>query len=133
MANIGPIRQALVEEHLGEHDYVLWIDADVVDYPPDLPSRLIERDPLGISAPLVLAAGGGGRFYDTAGFVEEGAGPTFTCRTFASRGRCTTWTAWAASTWCRRRSTATAPGTGRRRGTPSTCRSAGTRGRRAGR
>jgi hypothetical protein len=44
--NTAPIRQALVDQHLAGHDYVLWIDADVVDYPRDLPSRLIERDPL---------------------------------------------------------------------------------------
>src|SRR5262245_33829032 len=34
-------------------DYVLWIDADVVDYPPDLPTRLTHAAAGGIAAPIV--------------------------------------------------------------------------------
>jgi len=72
VAHTAPIRQALIDQHLAGHDYVMWIDADVIDYPKDLPTRLIERNPLGVSAPLVLLAGHRGAFYDVAGFVEEG-------------------------------------------------------------
>ena len=37
-----------------EHEYVLWLDADVVKYPPDLVLRLYETNPHGVSAPLVV-------------------------------------------------------------------------------
>src|ERR1700744_4882241 len=34
-------------------DYPLWIDADVVEYPLDLPTRLIEGNPDGVRAQMV--------------------------------------------------------------------------------
>ena len=37
-----------------EHEYVIWLDADVVKYPSDLILRLYETNPHGVSAPLVL-------------------------------------------------------------------------------
>ena len=33
---------------------MLWLDADVVKYPPDLVLRLYETNPHGVSAPLVV-------------------------------------------------------------------------------
>ncbi len=52
-------------------DYVLWIDADVIDYPPDLPTRFIAQAPLAITAPLVLVEGKPW-FYDTCAFIIKG-------------------------------------------------------------
>jgi hypothetical protein len=36
------------------HDYVLWLDADVVKYPPTLIRQLYETNPMGVNAPLVV-------------------------------------------------------------------------------
>jgi hypothetical protein len=52
-----------------DHTHVLWIDADVVDYPANLASLLIERDSEGIIAPVPLIEGSD-RFYDVYGFVK---------------------------------------------------------------
>jgi glycosyltransferase involved in cell wall biosynthesis len=69
---ISPIRQGMIDDYLKEsHDYVFWIDADLIYYPANLPSQLIDRNPSGISAPLVFLEGEGERFFDTAGFVEN--------------------------------------------------------------
>jgi hypothetical protein len=54
-----------------EWDYLLWVDADVVDYPLDLPTRLIDSNPTGVSAPMVLIEGRKD-FYDWAAFVMKG-------------------------------------------------------------
>jgi hypothetical protein len=53
-----------------EYTHVLWIDADVVDYPTDLASRLHALDSEGIIAPLPLVEGSA-RFYDVYGFVDS--------------------------------------------------------------
>ncbi len=72
-AHIADIRQGMIDEHLRqEHEAVLWIDADIVEYPPDLPSQLIKRSGGGVGAPMVLLEGFEHRFYDTAGFIEDG-------------------------------------------------------------
>lgn len=56
-----------------EYQYILWIDADVVDYPCDMPSRLIEVNPEGITAPLVLIEDTPGPlFYDFAASIMKG-------------------------------------------------------------
>jgi Flp pilus assembly protein TadD len=69
----APIRQQLIEVHLQPaHDAVLWIDADLVAYPADLPTQLLRRNPGGVSAPVVLLDHHPDRFYDVAGFVERG-------------------------------------------------------------
>ena len=52
-------------------DYVAWIDADVVDYPPDILARLIHVNPNGVTAPMVLVENSD-RFYDTAAFIVFG-------------------------------------------------------------
>lgn len=59
-----------------DHDYVLWIDADLVEYPSNLPHMLYKTDPESVIAPLVLLEGDRGgttiQFYDTLGFIESG-------------------------------------------------------------
>jgi glycosyltransferase involved in cell wall biosynthesis len=65
-------RNALLDEFLRpEHDYVLWIDADIVEYPPDLLTRLYNANPGGIAAPAPLVEDTE-LFYDTYGFIENG-------------------------------------------------------------
>lgn len=66
------IRQSMIDDYLGNADYVLWVDADVVSYPADLPTQLIRRGGGNVAAPFVLLDGWGKRFYDIAGFVENG-------------------------------------------------------------
>lgn len=59
-----------------EHDAVLWVDSDLIDYPADLPLRLHAANPGGITAPLALLSETSGwkdRFYDIGGFIENGA------------------------------------------------------------
>jgi hypothetical protein len=74
----------MIDRHLRDEQWVFWVDADIVDYPPDLVDELISRAEGGIAAPLVIMAGdpseppsnkfgfGPGRFYDVAGFAEHG-------------------------------------------------------------
>ena len=74
------VRNHMIETCLDEWaELVMWIDADLVDYPTNLPALLYGANPLGVTAPAVLIEGFDGRFYDTLGFVENGA------RTSASR------------------------------------------------
>ena len=54
-----------------KHEWVLWVDADLVDYPADLPAQLYAASPGDIVAPLVLIEGTD-RFYDTLGFIHGG-------------------------------------------------------------
>lgn len=56
-----------------EHTHVFFVDADVTDYRPDLPSLLAAAAPDGIAAPIPLVEGRGAWFYDTLGFIENGA------------------------------------------------------------
>lgn len=51
--------------------HVLWVDSDVVDFPPTMPLRLLEAGHNAIVAPLVLVEGSE-RFYDWAAFVMKG-------------------------------------------------------------
>jgi hypothetical protein len=63
-------RNAMLDAYLKpEHTHVLWIDADLVDYVPDLAERLMAIDPAGIVAPFPLIEGRA-QFYDTYGFVD---------------------------------------------------------------
>jgi hypothetical protein len=39
------------------HDYVLWLDADVVKYPPTLIRQLYDTNSMGVTAPLVVIEG----------------------------------------------------------------------------
>lgn len=60
---------ALRAMRLLEWDYVLLVDADVVEYPADICSRLLSVNPSGITAPLPLIEGSG-RLYDTFASVD---------------------------------------------------------------
>jgi hypothetical protein len=61
----------LTKIDVNHYDYLLWIDADIIDFPLDMPSRLIEGNPTGISAPMVLIEGSN-TFYDYTAFVIKG-------------------------------------------------------------
>jgi len=89
LAAMTPLRQAMVDRYLRDERWVFWVDADLVDYPANLLEELISRAEGGIAAPLVLMEGsleepaypagfGPGRFYDIAGFVENGRWARFT-------------------------------------------------------
>lgn len=79
---LANIRQRMVDLHLGSADWVIWNDADIVDYPASLFSDLVSRASGGIAAPVVLMDGelgddpndvggfGAGKFFDIGGFVE---------------------------------------------------------------
>jgi hypothetical protein len=87
---MAEIRQSMVDRHLGDERWIFWVDADIVEYPASLIDELISRVEGGIAAPLVLMEGdmseplsnkfgfGPGRFYDVAGFVENGRWARFT-------------------------------------------------------
>lgn len=70
-----------------DHAYVLWIDADVVAYPPDLPTRLLAVHPAAVVAPIVLIEGTQ-TFYDVYGFRALGGEPVMA--TWAPRSEDTT-------------------------------------------
>jgi len=89
LAAMTPLRQAMIDRHLRDEEWVFWVDADLVDYPANLVEKLISRAEGGIAAPLVLMEGdlrepaypagfGPGRFYDIAGFIENGRWARFT-------------------------------------------------------
>jgi hypothetical protein len=48
-AVIARARNALIDQALGDADWALWLDADLIDYPPDLLTRLI-----GAERPIVV-------------------------------------------------------------------------------
>uniref|UniRef100_A0A7S0HDM8 Uncharacterized protein n=1 Tax=Hanusia phi TaxID=3032 RepID=A0A7S0HDM8_9CRYP len=62
--------------NLHDYDYIMWIDADIVEFPFDLPSKLIFANPTGATAPLVLIEEPGpmgpNQFYDTTAFTLKG-------------------------------------------------------------
>jgi hypothetical protein len=77
------VRNYMLDAYLRpEYTHVLWIDSDLVDYPAELPSLLIDAADLHtIVAPLALLAEsndpvrkvfGPNRFYDIGGFIERG-------------------------------------------------------------
>eukprot|EP01047_Picozoa_sp_COSAG01_P049087 COSAG01_NODE_4832_length_4703_cov_16.848610_2_plen_283_part_00 len=52
---LATIRNIVIHDYLKPfHDYVLWLDADVVKYPPNLVERLHATNPDGVTAPLVV-------------------------------------------------------------------------------
>jgi hypothetical protein len=67
------LRQAMVDDYLEDaDDFVMMVDADLNDYPAELPGELIRRGGGNVAAPLVLHQGYPDKYYDTAGFVENG-------------------------------------------------------------
>ena len=88
-AAMAALRQNMIERHLRDEKWIFWVDADIVDYPAHLLEQLIARIDGGIAAPIVIMEGsldepahptgfGPGRFYDVAGFVEQGRWARFT-------------------------------------------------------
>lgn len=77
LSKVARIRNMMIAEAGVEtnYDYTLWLDSDIVEYPPDLPTRLIRENPDGITAPLVLIEEPGplgtDQFYDTTAFVKR--------------------------------------------------------------
>lgn len=53
------------------YTHILWIDGDIVDYPPNLLDLLMEANPNGVCAPMVLIEGGNS-FYDRSAFIIRG-------------------------------------------------------------
>jgi hypothetical protein len=70
------VRNYMLDTYLrDEHDAVLWVDSDLVEYDAALPSLLHAANPGGITAPLALlspTSGWADRFYDIGGFIEDG-------------------------------------------------------------
>ena len=96
-AAMASLRQKMVERYLQDERWIFWVDADIIDYPPFLIEQLIQRAEGGIAAPLVLMEGeitepvgkdgfGPGRFFDIAGFVENGRWARFTAPYFDQPG-----------------------------------------------
>jgi hypothetical protein len=53
------------------YDALLWIDGDIVDYPPNMPDLLVEANYCGVTAPLVLVEKKR-TFYDRSAFIIHG-------------------------------------------------------------
>lgn len=68
------VRNGLIKDYLwSHHTHVLWMDSDLIGYDEGLPYRL--RDIAGssnVAAPGCYLSGFGNRWYDLAGFIEEG-------------------------------------------------------------
>lgn len=61
---LATIRNIVIAEYLESfHDYVLWLDADVVKYPKNLVQQLFDTDPDGVVAPLVLIESSDAEWY----------------------------------------------------------------------
>jgi len=77
LSKTSRLRNRLLDSlNISDWDYILWIDADVIEYPPDLPWLLIKDNPGGVTAPLVLieepGPEGPNQFYDTTAFTLKG-------------------------------------------------------------
>lgn len=72
-ANVAKARNHIIQENLrDEHTDVLWVDADLVEFPPDLYEKLRAVSATAIVAPLCLIENTDPRmFYDIAGFRER--------------------------------------------------------------
>src|SRR5688572_16334477 len=73
------LRQTVLEDALKpHHTAVLWIDADIIAYTPELLCCLERMGRENVTAPAVLLDRWRERFYDIGGFLEErGGGPAF--------------------------------------------------------
>lgn len=70
-ARLARMRQSIIDDFLAEDiDDVLWIDADIVEYPANLYQRLRDVSETGIVSPVVLIEGTEFN-YDTASFRED--------------------------------------------------------------
>lgn len=69
------IRQAIVDEYLtSQFTHVMWVDADILNYQSSVIRSLYKSsiEFNAIVAPMVLLDKHGNRFYDIAGFIENG-------------------------------------------------------------
>ena len=66
------VRNRMVERYVDfdYHSHVLWIDADVIEYPADLPTRLCR--PNAVVGCANFLQGHGRRWYDIAGYLDHG-------------------------------------------------------------
>lgn len=70
-SRVARVRNLMVSRiDLEKTDYVLWVDSDLVSYPPDFPRRAIRLNPGNITAPTVLVDGSLS-FYDWCGFIGK--------------------------------------------------------------
>jgi hypothetical protein len=78
LSKVARVRNIMLDEAkvTEDFDYVLWLDSDLVDFPPDLPTALIRVNPDGVTAPMVLIEEPGpmgtAQFYDTTAFIRRG-------------------------------------------------------------
>lgn len=71
-AKHAAVRNYMIDTYLKpEHDFVVWIDADLMAYPIDICSKLIQANPRGLAAPLVVMEHHRDKFFDIAGFIEH--------------------------------------------------------------
>jgi hypothetical protein len=77
-SKVARVRNKVLDSiDLSKWDYLFWVDADVIRYPADMPTRLLTENPTGVSAPMVMIDGNmeglvNTRFYDMAAFIIEG-------------------------------------------------------------
>jgi len=72
--HVGDVMNSLIDDYLKPyHSHVLMMDSDLDEFPEDLPFQLMDTAKgKAIVAPMVLSAWGYPRYYDVAGFVENG-------------------------------------------------------------
>jgi hypothetical protein len=71
-SRVARVRNLMVSRlDLRTLDYLLWVDADLVSYPPDFPRRALTYNPNNITAPVVLVENSTS-FYDWCGFIPAG-------------------------------------------------------------
>ena len=71
-SRVARIRNLMISRlDLTEVDYLLWVDADIVSYPPDFVRRALTFNPGNITAPVVLVENSTS-FYDWCGFIPAG-------------------------------------------------------------
>lgn len=67
------VRNYMLDTYLlPSHTHVLWIDSDLIDYPAELPTLLMDAAPGAITAPFAMLDKWPNRFYDIGGFIEHG-------------------------------------------------------------
>jgi hypothetical protein len=71
--HIARVRNRLLRRALGDEDWVLWIDADIVAFAPDILSRLLDESARIVQPNCVLAPGGPS--FDTNAWIAERALP----------------------------------------------------------
>jgi len=71
-SRVALVRNQILDDGLWEQfTHLLWIDADIVSFPPTLADDLLASEPEGVAAPLVLIEGTR-MFYDWAAFIYAG-------------------------------------------------------------